>query len=105
VNAVGGGTMGKEIKHYSRRVRRQVNNETRTRHITVEEYSDGIFLIVYEVRRTKDNDGRTIGYDLHPQMRKWYLTPEDGINAAETVFDSNVNSGFREIVAGKSAGR
>jgi hypothetical protein len=105
VNAVGGGTMGKEIKHYSRRVRRQVNSETRTRHITVEEHSDGIFLTVYEVRRTKDNDGRTIGYDLHPQMRKWYLTHEDGINAAETVFDSNVNSGFREIVAGKSAGR
>jgi hypothetical protein len=97
--------MGKEITHYSRRVRRQVNNETRTRHITVEEHSDGIFLIVYEVRRTKDNDGRTIGYDLHPQMRKWYLTPEDGINAAETVFDSNVNSGFREIVSAKSAGR
>jgi hypothetical protein len=61
VNAVGGETMGKEIKHYSRRVRRRVNNEQERGTSPSKNTLMASFLIVYEVRRTRDNDGRTIG--------------------------------------------
>jgi hypothetical protein len=73
--------------------------EQQHRHIVVEEHSDGVFLIVYEVRRTKDEYGSTTGHELHPVLRKRYLTLEEGISAAETVFDCDMNLGFREIIA------
>jgi hypothetical protein len=60
---------------------------------------DGFYLIVYEVGPAKDRYGNTIGYDVHPVLRKWYLTLKEGLSVAETVFDSNMKCGFREIVA------
>jgi hypothetical protein len=86
-------------------VRRHVNYVTTTRHIVVEGHSDGVYLAVYEVRRTKDNDGRTIGYDFHPVLRKRYSTLEEGIRAAEAAMDSSMGLGFREVIADTSAGR
>jgi hypothetical protein len=97
--------MAREVKHYSREMRRYANNGTSTRYIVVEENSDAIYLIVYEVRRTKDKDGRTIDYDFHPVLRKQYSSLEESISAAETVFDSDRNLGFREGIANRSAGR
>jgi hypothetical protein len=91
--------MAKGIKHYSRKVRRDAIDGPTTRHIVVEEHSDGVYLIVYEVRPTKDRYDNTIGYDFHPVLRKWYLTLKECLSAAETVFDSNMNLGFREVIA------
>jgi hypothetical protein len=96
-------TMAKESKHYSRKLRSYAINGTITRHIVVEEHSDGIYLIVYEVRPTKDKGGYTIGYEFRPVLRKRYSTLEEGIGAAEAVFDSNMNCGFREVIADTSA--
>jgi hypothetical protein len=93
--------MAREVKHYSRKQRRYANNGTSTRHIVVEENSDGVYLIVYEVRRTKDKDGRTIDYDFHSVLRKQYSSLEESISAAETVVDSDMNLGFREGIANK----
>jgi hypothetical protein len=97
------GTMAKGIKHYSRKVRRYAIDGTRTRHIVVEEHPEGVLLIVYEVKPTKERYGSTVGYEFHPVLRKWYLTLKEGLSAAETVFDSNLNLGFREVVADTSA--
>jgi hypothetical protein len=36
-------------------------------------------------------------------LSKRYLKLEEGISAAETVFDSNMNLGFREVIADTSA--
>jgi hypothetical protein len=91
--------MAKGIKHYSRKVRSYAIDGPTTRHIIVEEHSSGIYLIVYEVRPTKDRYGNTIGDDFHHVLRKWYLTLKEGLSAAETVFDSNMNLGFREVIA------
>jgi hypothetical protein len=91
--------MAKRIKHYSKKVHRQATDGTTTRHIVVEEHSDDVFLIVYEVRRTKDKCGSTTVHELHPVLRKRYLTYEEGISAAETVFDCDMNLGFREVIA------
>jgi hypothetical protein len=91
--------MAKGIKHYCRKVRRYTIDGPTTRHIVVEEYPNGVYLIVYEVRATKDRHGDSIGYDFHPVLRKWYLTLNEGLSAAETVFDSNMNLGFREVIA------
>jgi hypothetical protein len=96
--------MAKRIQHYRRKVHREANDGTTTRHIAVEEHSDGVYLIVYEVGRTKDKYGSIIGYDLRPVLSKRYLKLEEGISAAETVFDSNMNLGFREVIADTSAG-
>jgi hypothetical protein len=96
--------MAREVKHYSRKLRRYANNRTSTRHIIVEENSDGVYLIVYEVKRTRDKDGRTIDYDFHPVLRKRYSSLEESISAAETVFDFDMNLGFREVIANRSAG-
>jgi hypothetical protein len=95
--------MAKGIKHYTRKLRHYALDGTTTRHIVVEERSDGVYLIVYEVRPTKDEYGNTIGYDFHPVLRKSYLTLKEGLSAAETVFDSNMNVGFREVIADSSA--
>jgi hypothetical protein len=95
--------MAKRILHYRRKVHREANDGTTTRHIAVEEHSDGVYLIVYEVGRTKDKYGFIIGYDLRPVLRKRYLKLEEGISAAETVFDSDMNLGFREVIADTSA--
>lgn len=95
--------MAKRIHHYRKKVYRQTNDGTTTRHIVVEEHSDGVFLIVYEVGRTKDKYGSTTGYDLHPVLRKCYLTLEEAISAAETVADSSINLGFHEDVADSTA--
>jgi hypothetical protein len=95
--------MAREVRHYSRKLRRYATNGTSTRHIIVEENSDGVYLIVYEVQRTKDKDGRTI--DFHPVLRKRYSSLEESISAAETVFDFDTNLGFREVIANRSAGR
>jgi hypothetical protein len=81
--------MAKRIQHYRRKVNRQANDGTTTRHIVVEEHSYGVYLIVYEVGRIKDKYGSTSGYDLHPVLRKCYSTVKDAISAAETVFDSS----------------
>jgi hypothetical protein len=97
--------MASEVKNFSRKLRRYANNGTSTRHIVVEENSNGVYLIVYEVRRTKDKDGRTIYYDFHPILRKRYSSLEESISAAETVFDSAMNLGFREGITNGSAGR
>jgi hypothetical protein len=83
--------MAKRIQHYRRKVHREVNDGTTTRYIAVEEHSDGVYLIVYEVGRTKDKYDSIIGYDLRPVLRKRYLKLEEGISAAETVFDSDMN--------------
>ena len=91
--------MAQVITHYRRKLRRFSIDGTTTRHIVVEERSDGVYLIVYEVRPTKDRYDNTIGYDFHPVLRKWYLTLKEGLSAAETVFDSNMNLGFREVIA------
>lgn len=95
--------MARGVKHYRRKLRRYAKNERLTRHIVVEENSDGVYLIVYEVRRTKDKNGRTFDYDFHPVLRKWYSTVEESISAAETVFDSDMNLGFREVIANRSS--
>jgi hypothetical protein len=95
--------MAREVKHYSRKLRRYANSGTSTRHILVEEKSDGVYLIVYEVRRTKDKDGGTIDYGFHLVLRKRYSSLEEGIITAETVFDSDMNLGFREVIADRSA--
>jgi hypothetical protein len=95
--------MAKGIKHYTRKLRNYAIDGTTTRHIVVEEHSDGVYLIVYEVRPAKDKYGNTIGYDFHPVLRKWYLTLKEGLSAAETVFDSNMNLGFREVITDTSA--
>jgi hypothetical protein len=97
--------MAREVKHYSRKLCRYANNGTSTRQIVVEENSDGVYLVVYEVRRTKDKYGRTMDYDIHPVLRKQYSSLEESISAAETVFDSDMNLGFREGIANRSAGR
>jgi hypothetical protein len=91
--------MAKSIKRYTKKVRRYAIDGPTTRHIVVEEHPNGVYLIVYEVRPTKDRYGNTIGYDFLPVLRKWYLTLNEGISVAETVFDSNMNLGFREVVA------
>jgi hypothetical protein len=61
-------------------VRRHVNYVTTTRHIVVEEHSDGVCLTIYEVRRTNDNDGRTMGYDFIPYcasgIQRWKKVSE-----------------------------
>ena len=95
--------MASEVKNFSRKLRRYANNGTSTRHIVVEENSNGVYLIVYEVRRTKDEYGSTTGHELHPVLRKRYLTLEEGISAAETVFDSDMNLGCREVIADTGA--
>ena len=41
--------MARGVKHYRRKLRRYAKNERLTRHIVVEENSDGVYLIVYEV--------------------------------------------------------
>jgi hypothetical protein len=91
--------MAKGIKHYSRKVRRHAIDGPTTRHIVVEERPNGIYLIVYEVRPTNYRYGNTIGYDFYPVLRKWYLTLKEGLSAAETVFNSNMNLGFLEVIA------
>jgi hypothetical protein len=91
--------MAKGIKCYSRKVRRQANDGTTTRHIVVEKHSNGVYLIVYDVRATKDGYKNSRRYDFYPVLRKWYWTLKEGLSAAETVFDSNLNSGFREVIA------
>jgi hypothetical protein len=91
--------MSKGIKRYSRKVRRQTDDGTRTRHIVVEEHSNGVYLVVYDVRATKDGYSNGRRYDFYPVLRKWYWTLKEGLSAAETVFDSNVNVGFREVIA------
>jgi hypothetical protein len=95
--------MAKLIQYYRRKVNRQANDGTTTRHIVVEEHSDGVYLIVYEVGRIKDKYGSTSGYDLRPVLRKRYLTLEEGISTAETAFDSSMNLGFHEDIADTSA--
>src|ERR1700733_8282942 len=75
VIGVEGGAVAREIRHYSKKVRRQITNETRTRHILVVERTDGVCLIFYEVRRTRDRDDSTTFHDLHPILRKSYLRP------------------------------
>ena len=94
--------MGKEIEHYSKKLCRQGNDETTTRHIVVKENSAGIHVITYEVGPVKDKDGNTIGYDFYPVLRKRYLTLEEGISAAEATLQSGLNSGFREVTADTS---
>jgi hypothetical protein len=47
--------MAIRIQHYRRKVHREANDGTTTRHIAVEEHSDGVYLIVYEVDEQKTN--------------------------------------------------
>jgi hypothetical protein len=89
--------MTKRIQHYRRKVHRQANDGITTRHIVVEEHSDGVYLLVCQVGRTKNKYSSIIGYDLRRVLRKRYLTLEEGISAAETVFDSNMNLGFSDV--------
>jgi hypothetical protein len=77
--------MAQGTKRYGKKLRRHASDGTTTRHIVVEENSEGIQLIVYEFRPTKDKYGSTIGYEFHPLSRKWCLTLKQPIIAADSV--------------------
>jgi hypothetical protein len=98
-----GGMMAKRIRHYRRKVHRQAKDRTTTQHIFVEERFDHVYLIVYEVGRAKDKYGYIIRYGLRPVLRKRYFTLEEAYRRDETVFDVNMNLGFREVIADTSA--
>jgi hypothetical protein len=91
--------MARGVKHYHKKLRRKAINETTARHIAVEEHPDGFYVVISEVGPTRDKDGHTTGYDLHSVWWERYVTLEDGISAAEIVFDSSLRWGFYELVA------
>jgi hypothetical protein len=97
--------MARGVKHYSRKLRRQANNETTARLILVEENCDGIHVVISEVGPTRDKDGYTTGYHLHSVSWKRYLTLEEAISAAEIALQHSLDSGFYEVAAEISARR
>jgi hypothetical protein len=91
--------MVREIQHYHKKLRRHAIDGVTTRNILLEETAGVIQVIISEVRPTKDRDGFTIGYHVHPVSQQWFLTFEEAISAAEVAFNSGLDSGFREVNA------
>jgi hypothetical protein len=96
--------MAKGIRHYSKIVRREAYDGPTTRHIVVEETAGVIHLVISEVGPIKDRDGNTIGYDVRPASRQWFLTFKEALSAAEIALNSSLDSGFHEVSADTSVG-
>jgi hypothetical protein len=95
--------MTDNIRHFSKRLRREADERTTTRYIVVEESScDGFRLSIYEFKPTKFRRSSTPDYELKPVNLDWFSTLDEGISAAEIALRSSLNAGFREVVADPS---
>jgi hypothetical protein len=92
--------MTEDIRHFSKRLRREADEGTTTRYIVVEENSCDAFRVsIYEFKPTKVKGGYVPGRELKPVKLEWFSTLQEGISVAETELRSSLNSGFREVIA------
>jgi hypothetical protein len=97
--------MERGIRCYHKKLRRYEEDGTTTRHIIVEENSDGSQLIVYEVRPAKDKYGYTAGYEFRPVTRRWFLSLKQGMRAAEKEFELGMSLRFYLVAVDRCAGK
>jgi hypothetical protein len=88
--------MAKEITHYSRKLRREVDEVITTRYIVMKESGGGFLVSVNDSTPTVSNEHNTSGHTRDLVSMDWFSTAEQSIEMAEIAFQSSLDSGFRE---------